>query len=302
MVALAVIGTALAQIILYRVLARQEPPAWPRHLSAAGDGALLRRAPSSASPSTSAGAGRARADPRRRRARLWGRRASCAASRSRRLAVSVTDRQRRRSRATPTSWSNCSRTRGSSRSSRRSGRATARASSPRSSAGRRRARGVRPLRDRGSDGQPAGRWASRSRTAARGSRDLGSLAVHPDFRGQRLADEAGAALPAAPVFDLGFHRLQLEIYGFNERAMRHAERAASSRKASAGRPTTGRGVGHGAIYRPCAEDWSSADLAAGPPRTRCRRRRDRVRGPLDRCSALPELFGHFHTISRISWW
>jgi RimJ/RimL family protein N-acetyltransferase len=25
--------------------------------------------------------------------------------------------------------------------------------------------------------------------------------------------------------DLGFHRAQLEIYGFNERAMRHAERA-----------------------------------------------------------------------------
>jgi RimJ/RimL family protein N-acetyltransferase len=25
--------------------------------------------------------------------------------------------------------------------------------------------------------------------------------------------------------DLGYHRLELEIYGFNERAMRHAERA-----------------------------------------------------------------------------
>jgi RimJ/RimL family protein N-acetyltransferase len=27
------------------------------------------------------------------------------------------------------------------------------------------------------------------------------------------------------LFDLGFHRLQLEIYGFNERAQAHAERA-----------------------------------------------------------------------------
>jgi len=27
------------------------------------------------------------------------------------------------------------------------------------------------------------------------------------------------------VRDLGYHRLQLEIYGFNERAMAHAERA-----------------------------------------------------------------------------
>ena len=25
--------------------------------------------------------------------------------------------------------------------------------------------------------------------------------------------------------DLGFHRIQMEVYGFNERALRHAERA-----------------------------------------------------------------------------
>ena len=54
--------------------------------------------------------------------------------------------------------------------------------------------------------------------------NLGSLAVHPRFRGRRLADEA-ARLFQREVFDLGYHRLQLEIYGFNERAMRHAERA-----------------------------------------------------------------------------
>ena len=54
--------------------------------------------------------------------------------------------------------------------------------------------------------------------------NLGSLAVHPRFRGRRLADEA-ARLFQREVFDLGYHRLQLEIYGFNERAQRHAERA-----------------------------------------------------------------------------
>jgi RimJ/RimL family protein N-acetyltransferase len=54
--------------------------------------------------------------------------------------------------------------------------------------------------------------------------NLGSLAVHPRFRGRRLADEA-ARLFQRQLFDLGYHRLQLEIYGFNERAMRHAERA-----------------------------------------------------------------------------
>jgi len=55
--------------------------------------------------------------------------------------------------------------------------------------------------------------------------NLGNLAIHPDFRGRRLSDEAARLLQRHLLFDLGFHRLQLEIYGFNERALRHAERA-----------------------------------------------------------------------------
>jgi RimJ/RimL family protein N-acetyltransferase len=55
--------------------------------------------------------------------------------------------------------------------------------------------------------------------------NLGSLAVHPDFRGRRLADEAARLFQRHLLFDLGYHRLQLEIYGFNERAQAHAERA-----------------------------------------------------------------------------
>jgi len=75
------------------------------------------------------------------------------------------------------------------------------------------------------DGTPAGLMGfsvanKRSRIA-----NLGSLAVHPDFRGRRLADEAARLLQQHLIFDLGYHRLQLEIYGFNERAQRHAERA-----------------------------------------------------------------------------
>jgi RimJ/RimL family protein N-acetyltransferase len=53
---------------------------------------------------------------------------------------------------------------------------------------------------------------------------LGGLAVHPDFRGRRLADEAARLFQRHLLVDLGYHRLQLEIYGFNERAARHAER------------------------------------------------------------------------------
>jgi RimJ/RimL family protein N-acetyltransferase len=54
---------------------------------------------------------------------------------------------------------------------------------------------------------------------------LGNLAIHPDFRGRHVADNAARLLQRHLLFDLGFHRLQLEIYGFNERAQRHAERA-----------------------------------------------------------------------------
>jgi len=55
--------------------------------------------------------------------------------------------------------------------------------------------------------------------------NLGNLAIHPDFRGRRLSDEAAKLLQRYLLFELDLHRLQLEIYGFNERAQRHAERA-----------------------------------------------------------------------------
>jgi RimJ/RimL family protein N-acetyltransferase len=53
---------------------------------------------------------------------------------------------------------------------------------------------------------------------------LGGLAVHPRFRGRRLADRASRLFTRHLIFDLGYHRLQIEIYGFNERAIAHAER------------------------------------------------------------------------------
>jgi RimJ/RimL family protein N-acetyltransferase len=55
--------------------------------------------------------------------------------------------------------------------------------------------------------------------------NLGGLAVHPDFRGRRLADDAARVFKRYLLLDLDYHRLQLEIYGFNERAIKHAERA-----------------------------------------------------------------------------
>jgi RimJ/RimL family protein N-acetyltransferase len=75
------------------------------------------------------------------------------------------------------------------------------------------------------DGERAG--TMRFERANRRSRiaDLGGLAVHPDFRGAKVADTAARLFQRHLFDDLGFHRVQMEIYGFNERAMRHAERA-----------------------------------------------------------------------------
>jgi RimJ/RimL family protein N-acetyltransferase len=60
--------------------------------------------------------------------------------------------------------------------------------------------------------------------------DLGGLAVHPDFRGSRISDEAARRFQRHLIRDLGFHRVQMEIYAFNERAMAHAERSGFTRE------------------------------------------------------------------------
>jgi RimJ/RimL family protein N-acetyltransferase len=80
------------------------------------------------------------------------------------------------------------------------------------------------------DGERAG--TMRFERANRRSRiaDLGGLAVHPDFRGNRVGDQAARLLQRYLIQDLGFHRLQMEIYGFNERAMKHAERSGFTRE------------------------------------------------------------------------
>jgi RimJ/RimL family protein N-acetyltransferase len=80
------------------------------------------------------------------------------------------------------------------------------------------------------DGEQAGsmhfdRANRRSRIA-----NLGGLAIHPEFRGRRLADEAARLFQRHLIDDLGFHRLQMEVYGFNERALAHAERAGFTRE------------------------------------------------------------------------
>jgi putative acetyltransferase len=74
------------------------------------------------------------------------------------------------------------------------------------------------------DGERAGVMGFEERSETHRIANLGGLAVHPDFRGRHVADEAARLLQRYLIFDLGYHRLELACYGFNERAIRHSER------------------------------------------------------------------------------
>jgi RimJ/RimL family protein N-acetyltransferase len=74
-----------------------------------------------------------------------------------------------------------------------------------------------------SGGEPAGcvafhRVNERNRIA-----EAGRVAIHPSFRGRRIGIDAARAFQRHLLVDLDFHRVELQIYGFNERALAHAE-------------------------------------------------------------------------------
>jgi RimJ/RimL family protein N-acetyltransferase len=75
------------------------------------------------------------------------------------------------------------------------------------------------------DGQRVGsatweRVNQRSRIAS-----VGGFAIDACLRGRGVGVDAAKAIQRHLVHDVGFHRIQMEVYGFNERALRHAERA-----------------------------------------------------------------------------
>jgi aminoglycoside 6'-N-acetyltransferase len=74
------------------------------------------------------------------------------------------------------------------------------------------------------DGERAGVLGFEERSEAHRIARLGGLAIHPDFRGRHVADDAARRLQRYLLEELGYHRLELACYGFNERAIRHAER------------------------------------------------------------------------------
>jgi RimJ/RimL family protein N-acetyltransferase len=98
------------------------------------------------------------------------------------------------------------------------------------------------------DGEPAGtvgftRVHERHRIA-----EVGRFAILPRFRGTGVADEAARLFQRHLLVDLDFHRIELQIYGFNERAIAHAERAGFVRE----------GVRRKAYFRD--GDWQDAVL------------------------------------------
>jgi RimJ/RimL family protein N-acetyltransferase len=98
------------------------------------------------------------------------------------------------------------------------------------------------------DGARAGVMGFEERSEAHRIARLGSLAIHPDFRGRRAADDAARLLQRYLLEELGYHRLELACYGFNERAIRHAERVGFVRE----------GVQRRAYLR--HDDWQDAVL------------------------------------------
>ena len=106
---------------------------------------------------------------------------------------------------------------------------------------------------------PAGAFAyevanRRSRIA-----HLFGVMLDPAFRGRGLAEAATRLLVRHLVFDFDYHRVQLEVYGFNERGMRFFERAGFVREGTRRKAYERHGEWHdGVLYGVIREDLEQA--------------------------------------------
>jgi RimJ/RimL family protein N-acetyltransferase len=80
------------------------------------------------------------------------------------------------------------------------------------------------------DGRPAGTVAFFVANRRSAIAHLHGLMLDPAMRGRGLAREATRAFARHVFDDLGFHRIELECYGFNERAIRHFEACGFTRE------------------------------------------------------------------------
>ena len=74
------------------------------------------------------------------------------------------------------------------------------------------------------DGERAGSLGFRLVNERNRIAEAGRFAVHPRFRGRGIGDEAVRLFQRHLLVDLDLHRVELQIYGFNERAIAQAER------------------------------------------------------------------------------
>ena len=113
-------------------------------------------------------------------------------------------------------------------------------------------------------GERAGVMGFEERSGAHRIARLGGLAIHPDFRGQGTADDAARLLQRYLLDELGYHRLELACYGFNERAIRHAERVGFVREGVQRRAYLRHGEWQDAVlFSLLREDLDDADPLPG---------------------------------------
>ena len=74
------------------------------------------------------------------------------------------------------------------------------------------------------DGEPAGCVAFHRTNERNRIAEAGRFAVHPRFRGRGVGVAGAREFQRHLLDDLGFHRIELQVYGFNERAIAHAEK------------------------------------------------------------------------------
>jgi RimJ/RimL family protein N-acetyltransferase len=116
------------------------------------------------------------------------------------------------------------------------------------------------------DGELAGTMAFHRINERSSIAHLGGLAVHPKFRGRHLADEAARQFQRHLVFDLGYHRLEMIVYGFNERSLRHAERAGWTREGVKRKAYRhGDGWTDGVMYSVIREDFEEVPDTSSTP-------------------------------------
>jgi len=101
--------------------------------------------------------------------------------------------------------------------------------------------------------------------------------LDPAFRGRGLAEAATRLLVRHLVFELGYHRVQLEVYGFNEPGLRTFERAGFVREGERRKAYRRHGEWHdGVLYGLIREDLEREPSApASPPADQLPRRSGR---------------------------